>query len=186
MNRQQNPMQILEQLEQGLIDVREAERLLDSGSVQEDPEGARHASYLSASPAADWWLIPFAIGFAGTVAGAWLATLGGWWWLCAGPLLLTGILTVTLASLNQRTPWIHVQVKTRQDRWPRRISVHLPVPVRFASRVVRFFRPHMGGLQDTGLDELLLALEDELSPDTPLSVQVEEGENGERIEVTFG
>lgn len=186
MTQEQKSMQILEQLEQGKIDVQEAERLLNSEDLRRDARSPDQAPNTKPSRAAEWWLIPFAIGFAGVVAGAWLATLGGWWWLCAGPSLLVGILAVTIASLSQRSPWIHVQVKTRQDRWPRRISLHLPVPVRFASKVVRVFRPHIKGLQDTGVDELLMALEDELSPETPLWVQVDEGENGERIEVTFG
>jgi hypothetical protein len=186
MNQEQNSMKILEQLEQGKIDMQEAERLLNSGSLPQDPRSPDPAPDPKPPRTAELWLIPFAIGFAGIVTGAWLAALGGWWWLCAGPLLLVGILAVTIASLSQRSAWIHVQVNMRQDRWPRRISLHLPVPVRFASRVVRVFRPHIGGLQDTGVDELLMALEDELSPETPLWVQVDEGENGERIEVTFG
>jgi hypothetical protein len=55
--------------------------------------------------------------------------------------------------------------------------------------VLRQFGHWMPGLGETGVDELLLALdtfEDGFSPESPLFIEVEDGEDGERVEVYLG
>jgi hypothetical protein len=121
--------------------------------------------------------------------GAGIATMSGWWWLCAGPLLLIGIALLIVGVVSIRSPWIHIRVDTGQDEWPRRIVISLPLPLRFSGWVLRQFGHWMPGLGETGVDELLLALdtfEDGFSPESPLFIEVEDGEDGERVEVYLG
>ena len=183
MDEEKQPTEIISQLEEGIIDVEEAIRLLaDVEKVSAKPEAElREIS----RPWYAWWLIPFSIGLGITVAGAGVSTLGGWW-LFAGPLLLLGIPLVTLAAASSGSPWIHLRVSTGRDSWPRRIAISLPLPLRFTAWMLRFFSPKINGLDATGVDELLFALDEGLLSDTPIYIEVDEGEGGEKIQVYLG
>ena len=75
---------------------------------------------------------------------------------------------------------------TRQrDEWPRNIAISLPLPIRLTAWIVRIFRPHIPNMEGANIDEMILALE-KTSPTAPLFVQVDEGEDGERVEVYIG
>lgn len=186
VERETNIMQILDKLDRGLIEVEEAERLLESQADTHDFSQSVSEEVHEKPKIDEGWLILFSFGLAATVTGAWTASLGGWWWLFAGPALLAGVLLVTLAAWSRSAPWIHIRWKSRRDPWPRRLEVHLPIPVGVAAWAVRAFGRHSDALCSTGVDELLEALEGQLSRETPLYVQVDEGENGEHIEVRFG
>jgi hypothetical protein len=178
------PEDVLDQLEKGAIDVEQAiQRLSD--------EGERAQSVKSAVPKTPrrwraWWLIPFSIGIGLTVAGAGVATLGGWYWLLAAPLLLVGIPLFTLAAATSNSPWVHVRVDTGQESWPRRIAISLPIPIRLTAWIMRTFAPKIDGFEETGIDELLIALDEGLLSDSPIFVEVYEGEGGEKVEVYLG
>jgi hypothetical protein len=131
-------------------------------------------------------VIPFSIGFGLTLAGAGVATVGGWWWLLAAPLLLVGIGLFTLAAATHDSPWVHVRVDTGQESWPRRIAISLPIPIRFTAWILRNFSHRISGFDNTGIDELLLALDEGLLTDAPIFVEVYEGEGGEKVEVYLG
>jgi len=184
MDEEKQPAEIISQLEEGLIDVEEAVRRL-SDVEKASPKPDTELPEIS-RPWYAWWLIPFSVGLGITVAGAGVSTLGGWWWLCAGPLLLLGIPLVTLAAASSRSPWIHVRVSTGRDSWPRRIAISLPLPLRFTAWMLRFFSPKINGLDATGVDELLFALDEGLLSDTPIYIEVDEGEEGEKIQVYLG
>lgn len=180
-------MRILQQLEQGQIDIEQAERLLTgegTPQAQVSPQGVETPARWRA-----WWVIPFSIGIGLTVFGAGIATLGGWWWLCAVPLLMAGVVLVTVSAATNRSPWIHVRVYNKRGGGSRKIAVSLPIPVRFTAWVVRNFGPYIKPLKKTGLDELVLALDmlqEGVSKDGPLFIEVDDDEDGERIEVYLG
>lgn len=183
MDNDKKTVDVLNQLDEGVIDVDEAIRQLSeeeqvSQVEEERPEIARRLNA--------WWLIPFSIGLGLTAAGAGIATLGGWWWLCAGPLLLLGIPLMTLAAATSRSPWVHVRLNTGQDKWPRRIAISLPLPIRFTARILQFLGPKYKGLDQTAIDELLLALNEGVLSDELIYVEVDEGETGEKVQVYLG
>jgi hypothetical protein len=176
--------EILNQLEGGVIDVEEAVRRL-TGEEEATPRVKAESPQVPRRWRA-WWLIPFSIGLGLTAAGAGVATLGGWWWLCAGSLLLIGISILTLAAVTSRSPWVHVRVDTGQESWPRRIAISLPLPIRFTAWVLRVFGPWVNGLDQTAIDELLLALDEGVFSEGPIFVEVDEDTAGEKVQVYFG
>ena len=181
---QAQPVDVLDQLEKGAIDVEQAIQRLSG-------EGERAQRVKSAAPEVPrrwraWWLIPFSVGIGLTVAGAGVATVGGWWWLLAGPLLFLGILFITLAAATSTSPWVHVRVDTGQESWPRRIAISLPIPIRLTAWILRTIGHRINGFEETGIDELLLALDEGLLSDSPIFVEVYEGEGGEKVEVYLG
>lgn len=74
MGEEKKPEEILNQLEDGVIDVEEAVRQLmgeeETPRVKAEPPQVPHRWRA-------WWLIPFSIGIGLTAAGAGVATLGG-------------------------------------------------------------------------------------------------------------
>ena len=184
MGEDKKPEEILNQLEDGVIDVEEAVRQLMSEEEvtprvkAEPPQVPRRWRA--------WWLIPFSIGLGLTAAGAGVATLGGWWWLCAGLLLLIGIPLLTLAAATSRSPWVHVRVDTGKESWPRRIAISLPLPIRFTAWALQIFGPRVKGLDQTAIDELLVALNEGVFSEGPILVEVDEDTAGEKIQVYLG
>jgi hypothetical protein len=185
---------ILDQLEQGHIDVEEAlHRLEGTGTV---PTGeAESAEASSASSGAriaprkwhDWWLVILASALAVIAIGGWLGTVGGWWWLCATPGLIVGFVLLVLALASRNAPWIHLRVDTGQKTWPRHIALSLPLPIRLASWGLKTWGPRIPNLNETAVDELILALEGNLSKDTPIYIDVQEDEStGERVQIFLG
>jgi hypothetical protein len=181
---QAQPVDVLDQLEKGAIDVEQAVQRLSG-------EGERTQRVKSATPEVPrrwraWWMIPFSVGIGLTIAGAGVATVGGWWWLLAGPLLFVGIVLITLAAATSTSPWVHVRVDTGQESFPRRIAISLPIPIRFTAWILRTIGHRIRGFEETGIDELLLALDEGLLSDSPIFVEVYEGEGGEKVEVYLG
>jgi hypothetical protein len=180
MEENKERLDVLGALEAGRIDVQEALRRLESPG-EPPPEGMPPELD---RPWEGWWLIPFGLGLGLIALGGWLAVLGGWWWIEASFALLLGIPLIILGALSRASPWVHVRVETGKDSWPRRIAIHLPIrPLAWLSRLIR---PHMHGLEDTEVDELLLALEGNVSPGSHLIVQVMGDKRGERVQVHLG
>ena len=184
MSTSDQRMSILAQVEAGEINVDEAlSRLQEVDRPVEPPAGGearveKRYRY--------WWLIVLAVGLGVAGLGAWLATLGGWWWLCAGPLLLLGVSTSVLAVVSRNSIWVHLRVHTGQDSWPRRIAISMPLPLRISAWFLRTFGNWIPQLRRTSVDELLVALEEGVSAENPITINVAEGERGERVEVRLG
>jgi hypothetical protein len=183
MNGERTTMNILQQLEDGAIDADQALQMIDE---EADDEVAPATSMMEERQWWAWWLVPFSLGLAGAAAGYGLSQLGGAWWICAGPLLVVGTLVMVISILTSQSPWVHVRVYTGQDSWPRRIAISLPLPLKFTAQLLRWFSPRIKGLDRTMVDELIIALEGNLSSKEPIIIEVDEGESGERVEVFLG
>lgn len=187
-------LDILDQLERGQIDFQEALHRL------EREKEAGEASYGSSEvPFSDaegpkppqtwrsWWLVLLASGLGVTGLGGWLGTVGGWWWLCGGPLLFMGIVLLVIAVASNNLPWLHIRVDTGQETWPRHINLSFPIPLRFASWAIVKWGPKIKKLEKTAIDELILALEGNLSKDSPIFIDVQEdASTGERVRIFLG
>jgi hypothetical protein len=182
MMAEQDAMDILRRVESGELDADTAADMLERKPAPEMVERANEIP----NRWSGWWLIPFAITLIVIAAGISLGQLGGWWWLLAGPLLLVGGLVLILLLASLGSPWVHIRVHTGQDSWPRRIAISLPLPLRLTAWGLRVFGVHIPGLEQTSLDELLLALEEGLSGGEPIQIEVDEGESGERVQVYLG
>ena len=176
------PMEILNQLEKGDIGVDEAVRRLGGQTeVMGSQEGARGGGWLEW-----WWLAPFFFGLGLTALGGWMATLGGAWWWGAAPALVIGIPLMTLAAASRGSPMVYIRYVDRRRDHGQKFFLGLPIPLRLASAVLRVVGPWIPSLDATAGDEFLMALDGSLSRDRPLVVEVSEGEEGERVVVSFG
>lgn len=138
-----------------------------------------------------WWWIPLTVGIGITVISGSLMFLAyqnsgfGFWFACLWFPLLLGVIVISLGAASRTTRWMHVRIQQGPGDWPRTIAISLPVPIRFVAWILRVFRPHIPNMDETSLDEVLLALE-KTSPDQPFYVKVDEGDSGEKVEVFIG
>jgi hypothetical protein len=138
-----------------------------------------------------WWWIPLAIGVSITVVSGLLMFLAyqasgfGFWFACLWFPLLFGVVIMSLAAASRTTRWLHVRIHQEPGEWPQTIAISLPIPLRFTAWLLRIFKPYIHNMENTSLDEIILALE-KTSPNQPFYVKVDEDETGEKVEVYIG
>jgi hypothetical protein len=123
------------------------------------------------------------VGGAALVAAVYAWGVAAGWLLCGWPLVVLGVLGVALGWWLRKARWLSLRV---QERSGQRITLALPLPLGPVAWLVRVLSPFVPRLRDTGVDEVILALREELRQGRPLIVEVEEGEEGERVEIYLG
>lgn len=210
----QSERKILEMVEQGIISAEEGLRLIDAmgagkngdGEVNDiQSEGVKVSveDVLEPAPRVSdeelkrmkrlkrWWILPFAIGLLITTLGAvWMYTgyinrgFGWGFWLAWIPFIL-GIFVVAISFQTSRSVWLHVRIKQKPGESPARISISLPLPISLAKWFMSVFGHKIPGLKDQPLGDLSELL-DNISPEEPFYVHVNDQEDGEEVEVFIG
>lgn len=140
-----------------------------------------------------WWTIPLWIGVGITIVGGVLmyaamqaAGASSFWFACAWLPFLLGIAVIVLAWSSRSARWIHIRVRQSPGERPQTIALSFPIPIRLTAWILRHFGHYIPNMEHTGLDEIILALGDKTSPETPFYVEVDEGEDGEKVEIYIG
>lgn len=183
--------QILQMINDGQINAEQGAELLsalNNAESSNEPE-------VETTPASDalpnfsnLWLIPLWIGTAILILGGLMLSsayqAGGWFlFICGWPLFLIGLAVIITAWFARLGPWVHVRI-THEKKNRRDIKISLPLnPAVFILKIIRPFVPR---LKDTGVDEVLMSLKDNVTRDQPLVVDVNETEDGERVQVVIG
>lgn len=190
MDDHQGTTEILDSLEDGEINVDEAIQQITEQNLPQ-VEDIEEPSEVFSPPQKKraWWVIPTSIGFGITVAGLGVASLGGWWWLLAVPLLFIGVLVMLVGLLSIWAPWVHIRVDTGQESWPKIITINLPLPLGIVSWCLREFGnfiPVGSGRKDMNLAEvgrMLDAMRGSISSENPLFVEIHDEDSGEHVTV---
>lgn len=198
---------ILKMLQAGQINAEQAAMLLTAArpapGVADGDEATPAGEPLPAGPAArtpgaadrlqerwaTFWIYPLLVGSGVVILGSLVMVLtyaahaARFWRMCCGWLPLTvGAVIVLLAWWSRRAKWLHVRVREQDGR---KVAISLPLPLTLVAWVLRIVQPFVPKLRDTGVDDLIIALRDS-PPGQPLSVDVEDGEDGEQVQVYFG
>jgi hypothetical protein len=136
-----------------------------------------------------WWQVPFWIGAALLMAGAF--TLAGaissgaicLVMLCGLPLLLIGILGVIIAWFARNGPWVHIRVKHKN---PDDRDINLSVPLDLGVMTVRVAEPFVPQMRNTGVDDVIVSMKNNVQKDKPLIIDVNDDEDGEHVQVIVG
>ncbi|MFQ6101623.1 MAG: hypothetical protein ACE5OS_10380 [Anaerolineae bacterium] len=185
-------LRILELIEAGEISAEEGARRLEMlAETAEGPDTADTPATLAIRPALVrvLWQAVFWSGVGLTVAGgllvtavyAWGVAIG--WLTCGWPLLTLGVLGVILGWWLQRANWFSLRV--RQTGGPN-VSLAFPLPLGLVAWGLRIARPFVPQLEETVVDELLLAMQEELRDSRSFVVEVDEREDSEQVQVYFG
>lgn len=178
-------MRVLEMVESGEISVAEAVRRLEERAA----DGARDLGPVMPPP---WvrrlWHLVFWPGVALLVGGALLlayhyAGQGATGSLVAGWVLFAlGVPVTALGAWLQHAHWFSVRIR---EHGQRHITLAFPLPLRPLAWLLRVLGPFIPQLRDTGADEMLLALRDELRQGHPFVVDVNEEDGREQVQVYF-
>ena len=188
---------ILRMVESGRISAEEGAQLL--GLVSEaKPAGADAAppdepltaqEELRSSQAPDrsrYWWYPFWGGALLMVLGGAVVSAsrpqgrgGGWVWICGWIPLFLGLVVVTLAAWARNVHWIHLRVKDKESR----VSFSSPLPLRFSAALLHVARRFVPKLRETNVDEVILALRDGLRDGQPVTIEVQDEEEGEQVQI---
>ena len=214
MTQSQERLEILEMIQNGTISSDEGLKLLEALSESleaEDREyqqakeemegiGAEEGVYTSTDFPVDpdfekwksWWIVPFWIGVAITVLGgglmyqAWFNNGFGLGFIAAWIPFLLGIGLLVLGWNSRTGPWLHVRIQQAPGEKPERIAFSFPIPIRFFAWSLRTFGSYVENVDLAGADQILLALGDYSQGDAPLSIDVDEGDNGDKVKIYIG
>jgi len=199
--------QILKMVEDGKISAEEAMTLikaLDETPVEDEVEvfeaEAGPGQERSESPdfeevksrAKKFAMIPLWIGVGFTVLGAyWMYVLVqnanyGFWFFCAWFPLLLGLLVVALSAGGMNSRWLYVNVDQRSGEWPQHFTMGFPLPLGMINWILRNFGHYIRGMDNSNVDEIINVLSLTKHLDEPLIVNVDEGDEGERVQVYIG
>jgi hypothetical protein len=141
------------------------------------------------APAHVLWMYPLGAGLALLLIGTTVVAgmhqqqrVNVWTWLCGWIPLFVGLTVVTLAAWARTAHWIHLRVRDHGNH----IALSFPLPLGLAAAVVRVARPFVPGLRDTAVDDAILALRDGLQGGEDITIDVQDDERGERVQIDFG
>ena len=201
MSTEHARLRILEHIEAGQLSPAEGIRQLQALGAAADLPPAADKPEAPASQRAPnlahwrrWWVLPFAVGLALTMFSSGLLfwalraadfRLSGWFFLALAPFTVS-VAVLALAAASRSARWLHLRVDTGRAEWPRQIAISLPLPLGLTVWALRTFGHRLPQLRQTGVDEVLLALGETTSPQTPFYVEVDQGRDGEKVQVYIG
>lgn len=159
----------------------------ERSGIEADPRIARVKSN-----ARRLWQIPLWIGVAVVLLSAWgmYALLQGpgmnFWFFCLILPLFLGVLLMAAAAGTRKARWLFVDVQQKPGEKPSRIFLGFPLPLKFIAWFLRAFGHKIDDLKETNVDEVIQVLETGFTGEEPLVVHVDEGEDGERVQVYIG
>lgn len=139
-----------------------------------------------------WWIIPFWIGVAITVLGGSLLYLAwsnhgiGIGFIAAWIPFLIGVGLLVLGWNSRTGPWLHIRVQQKPGEKPERISISFPIPNRFFAWSLRTFGSFIPDMNLSGADEILLALGNYSQGGPPLTIDVDDSDDGEKVKIYIG
>ena len=139
-----------------------------------------------------WWMIPLWVGVGILIVGGlltlWAYQVSGFsfWFGCAWVPFLLGLGVIILAWSTRTSRWLHLRVQQKPGERPQTIALSFPIPIRLTAWLLRLFRNKIPGLGKSGVDELVLAMGSSTNPETPFFIEVDEGEDGERVQIYIG
>jgi hypothetical protein len=140
-----------------------------------------------------WAMIPLWIGVLFTILSAWgmysIQQNAGYnfWFFCLGMPFILGIVLIIMGAGGGNSRWLYVNVdRIRAQEWPRKITIAFPLPLGLVGWFLQNFGGHIDGLKKTSVDEVLQAIALTKSIKEPLIVNVEDDEEGDRVQVYIG
>jgi hypothetical protein len=138
------------------------------------------------------WQIPLWIGVLITVLSAWgmyslvQAAKLNFWFYCLGAPFLLGVLVIVAAIGSRKARWIFVDVHQKPGEKPSHIFLGFPLPLKLAAWGMRTFGHYIPEMDKTKVEGVVQMIETGFTSEEPLVVNVDEGEDGERVQVYIG
>lgn len=198
-------LRLLQTLEQNPVE--EESRPLEPGALSQPEEDSGAAGTQPSSGSVSepdvqrgveitrrlWLFIPLVIGVLVTTLGGWIMYVNlhpsafNAWFYCLGlPLVLVGVAIMAAGSASQTARWVYLRVEQKPGERPRYIVLGFPLPLGLAAWFLRNFGHYIPNMDQNTVDEIFMALDQTASLDSPLVVNVDEGDGGNRVQVYLG
>jgi hypothetical protein len=187
-----------EELQAGSTETTAASPTSQVGGTSEDAKSG-HSSFdmdprvaRIKSTARRLWQIPLWIGILITIlsAGGMYAILQGagmtfWFFFMLLPLFL-GVALVAAAVGTRKARWIFVNIQQKPGERPANIFLGFPLPLKLTAWFLRTFGGRIPRMDKEKFDGVIQVVENGLSTEEPVIVHVDEGEDGDRVQVYIG
>jgi hypothetical protein len=138
-------------------------------------------------------MIPLWIGVLIAVLSAWgiystqlNAGMNFWFYCLLFPLFL-GVLLIVIGAGGPSSRWLYVNVDRRYaHEGPKNITLGFPLPLGLASWFLRTFGHNIHGMKNTSVDDIIQILDATGKSGEPFIVNVNDHEDGERVQVYIG
>ncbi len=138
-------------------------------------------------------LIPLWVGIIFTVLSAWgmfsIQQNAGvnFWFVCLAMPLMFGVLLIALGAGSKSARWLYVNVdRSNQEEWPKNITIAFPLPLSLAGWFLKNFGSHISGLKNTNVDAIVQAIAMAKNISEPLIINVDDSDDGEKVQVFIG
>ncbi len=137
-------------------------------------------------------MIPLWIGVGGTVLFAGLMYWAmqssgfGFWFYCLTFPFLLGVLLVAISAGGMNARWLFVDVRQKPGERPGRITLGFPMPLGLVGWFMKHFGHHIQGLSPEQADGIAEMIKTTASSKSPLIVNAQDDEDGERVMVYIG
>jgi hypothetical protein len=214
MTKQNERLEILDMIQRGSINADDGMKLLEALdqsdrvleeeylAAKEEMENSQndqdygtdfaHQEDESLEDWRKWWVLPFWTGTGITILSgvlmyrAWSVDGLGPGFFLSSILLLLGVAVLALGWNSRTGPWLHIRIHQKPGETPEHIKISFPLPVRFLAWGLRTFGSMIPGLNESGVDEIILALGENTPLQTPLIVDVDDSDEGEQVRVYIG
>lgn len=137
-------------------------------------------------------MIPLWIGvgvtvlFAGLMYWAMQSSGFGFWFYCLTFPFLLGVFLIAISAGGMSSRWLFVDVHQKPGEKPERITLGFPAPLGLVSWFMRNFGHHIHGMDRTKADTIADMIKATASSKSPLIVNAQDDEDGERVMVYIG
>ena len=137
-------------------------------------------------------MIPLWIGVGGTVLSAGLMYWAmqssgfGFWFYCLTFPFLLGVLLIALSAGGMNARWLFVDVRQKPGEKPGRITLGFPMPLGLVGWFMKHFGHHIQGVSPEQADGIAEMIKTTASSKSPLIVNAQDDEDGERVMVYIG
>jgi hypothetical protein len=141
-----------------------------------------------------YWMIPLWVGVGITILGGMLmywalqASHVGFWFFCATIPFIIGVVIMVIGAESRTARWLHLRVHQSPGERPQNIAISFPIPIGLSIWFIRTFRYRIPGLDNLppNIEDILYAMRDEMGPDNPVYIHVDDDEDGEQVEIFIG
>jgi hypothetical protein len=141
-----------------------------------------------------YWMIPLWVGVGITILGGMLmywalqASHVGFWFFCATIPFILGVIIMVIGAESRTARWLHLRVHQAPGERPQNIAISFPIPIGLTIWFLRTFRYRIPGLDSIppNIEDILYTMRDEMGPDNPVYIHVDDDEDGEHVEIFIG
>lgn len=201
--------QILKMIDDGKITAEEGLKLMQALAQDEEAEAQIPQLETESGGEAEWqpappdpvverlkrrvrsfYVIPLFGGTLLTIFAAWLmyqsinnGSMGVAFYCLLFPVFLAGILLLTLGASSQKSSWLYVDIQQKPGEKPGRIMLGFPLDL--ARWLMNTFKGNIPYHEREKADMVLQVMNETTSKE-PIVVQVDEGEDGNKVNVYIG